>query len=148
MKTWLTRHGIAAIPRRKKINKCGNLGRSVASPTERPHHTSSSVPGRGERGRTVRDMTRAPAGGMKISGTLKILPPRPPSFFHLLPPNLELKRSAMSRASSMCCFWSSPAVPTRTQLVTALRASSDPPLQIPGESVIDSPTCYSWSSSC
>ena len=57
---------------------------------------------------TVRDMTRAPAGGMKGSGILKMRPPRPPSFFHLLPPNLLFIRSAMSRASSICCFWSSP----------------------------------------
>ena len=58
---------------------------------------------------TVRDMTRAPVGGMKASGILNSRPPRPPSFFHFLPPNLPLKRSAMSRASSMCCFWSAPA---------------------------------------
>ena len=58
--------------------------------------------------RTVRDMTRAPVGGMKASGILNSRPPRPPSFLHFLPPNLELKRSAMSRASSMCCFWSAP----------------------------------------
>lgn len=57
---------------------------------------------------TERDMTRAPAGGIKASGILNILPPRPPSFFHLEPPNLWFKRSAMSLASSMCCRWSSP----------------------------------------
>ena len=53
---------------------------------------------------TVRLMTRAPAGGIMISGTLKILPPRPPSFFQGFPPYLLFMRSAMSRASSMCCF--------------------------------------------
>lgn len=63
--------------------------------------------------RTERDMTRAPAGGMKASGILNTLPPRPPSFFHFDPPNLWLNRSAMSLASSMCCLWSSPVQITR-----------------------------------
>ena len=57
---------------------------------------------------------------MKASGTLKRRPPRPPSYFYFVPPNLPLKRSAMSRASSMCCFWSAPAPGT-----TLLRALAE-----------------------
>lgn len=55
-------------------------------------------------GLTVRLITRAPRGGMKASGTLKILPPLPPSFFHCLPPYLVFMRSAMFLASSRCCI--------------------------------------------
>jgi hypothetical protein len=57
---------------------------------------------------TWSDMMRAPAGGMKGSGTLNTRPPRPPRFFHCLPPYRLLTLSAMSRVSSRCCFWSSP----------------------------------------
>lgn len=47
-------------------------------------------------------MTRAPAGGIRASGTRKMLPPLPPSFFHFLPPYKLLKRVATSLASSRC----------------------------------------------
>lgn len=90
---------------------------STTQEPKRLHRTSSPVTALGiystdakskgpivnEGRRTERDMTRAPAGGMKASGILNILPPRPPSFFHFEPPNLWLKRSAMSLASSICC---------------------------------------------
>ena len=44
----------------------------------------------------VRDMIRAPTLGMKGSGSLNTSPYTP------------LKRLAMSRQISTCCFWSSP----------------------------------------
>lgn len=57
---------------------------------------------------TVRDMTRAPEGGINPSGIRNIFPPRPPSFFHLLPPYLLFTRSPISLANSMWAIWSSP----------------------------------------
>ena len=53
---------------------------------------------------TCKDMTLAPAGGMKTSGTLNTRPPRPPRFFQALPPYRPFTRSAISRVSSKCCF--------------------------------------------
>mmetsp|Transcript_121 Transcript_121/g.375 ORF Transcript_121/g.375 Transcript_121/m.375 type:complete len:210 (+) Transcript_121:326-955(+) len=71
---------------------------------------------------SCRLMILAPTGGMYGSGMVKTLPPLPPLFFHLRPPNLSLILEAMSLVSSMCCFWSSPTG-TRSALYSSMSAA-------------------------
>lgn len=89
---------------------------------------------------SVRLITRAPAGGIMASGTRKILPPRPPSFFHFLPPESRKRSDGSSkrraREEGRCCACpcdlSSFSVPSPDRLLTihAVEALGDVPCEL------------------